>query len=210
MFKSFYQRLVAGAAFMLMPDWSAGAGVQSKTVTIEWLAAGGDKAATQIDGLNSGVLDASVPGVRAALAALSNAVPVGQTSSLKAQAQLGVDSPYDESYSSASTKMVLSFQNAALEVKNVSVPAPDEQFFSEDGVTVITPDSGATAGSAPELLDNAVSLVRNMLNVGGGSFVYIGGYRSQRSRALPRRRNAVPTIEPVADEPPGDEPGVPA
>lgn len=208
MFQSFYKQLVLGAAFMLMPDWSAGAGVQTKTATIEWLATGGDRAATQIDGLNSGVLDATLPGVRAALAAMSNAVPIAQTMSNKAQAQLGVDAPYDEAYSEASSKMILQFQNATLDTRRISIPAPDAQFFSADGVTVIAPDNAATAGSAPELLGNAVGLLLAMLNVGGGTYAYIGGYRSIRSRSLPRGRTVVQPIEPVADEPPGDEPGL--
>lgn len=209
MFSSLHKRYLDGVAFMLMPDWSAGAGVSSAQVTFDFLCAGGDRASVQLDGVSGDMLTATVGSLRAAIAALSNGVPVGQSLSSQQRAQLGVDNPLDESYSSAGMKMVLQFQNALLETKSVAIPAPDEQFFGPDGITVITPDSAATAGSAPELLDNAISAILSAINVGGGTFAYIGGYRVERSRRTVRPRVVRSSVEPAVGQNPGDEPGEP-
>lgn len=209
MFQSMYKRYVDGVAFLLMPDWSAGAGVSQASVNFEFLCAGGDRASVNIDGVNGDMLTATVAALRGAIAALTNAVPVSQSLTSAQRAPLGVDNPLDESYSSAGMKMVLQFQNALLELKSIAIPAPDEQYFGPDGVTVVTPDSGATAGSAPELLDNAITAILSAINTGGGTFAYIGGYRVERSRRTVRPRVVRASVEPAVGQNPGDEPGEP-
>lgn len=204
---SFYNRLCAGVAFMLMPDWTGTGMIQRASANIEFLGAGGDRASVNLKDMDGTLTNGNVATIRSALSRLSNAVPIGTNTTLNSAVALGTDAPLDESYSSVDTKLVLTFQNELLATRQVAVPAPDEQFFGPDGVSAITPDALAGAGSAPLLMSQAVSSIINALELDGTTWNYTGGYRSSRGRSLPRPRVVVPSIEPGAGVFPDALPG---
>lgn len=175
--------------------------VEDNIFTISFLAAGGDRASVQVDGIPvAGV--PSMGAVRTALGNMSNAAVVETTSSIKTQ--VNQSSPFvvvfDESYSDASTKAVLVFQNDALELKSIAVPAPDESLFESDGVTI---------DASNALVQAAITAITTALNAGGAdTYAYSKGYRSSRARRLPRPRTVKATSEPGVGANPPAEPGV--
>lgn len=208
MFRYMVESLIAATVILEMPDWS-GTGVNNKVnVALEFRGAGGDKSSVNLSGLNNAYGSGSVAALRTAVASLSNSVPVGTNYSQSVKVQDGIDAPLDESYSDVDTKLVLNFQDALLVIRQVAIPAPDEQFFGTDGIAAVAPDAAAAAGSAPKLLATAIAAIMTAINTGGGSFVYQGGYRVKRSRSLPRPRNVVSSVEPDGQNP-GDAPGDP-
>jgi hypothetical protein len=197
-----------------MPDFPA-VGVAPRITpnnfTISLLASGGDKTSVQFNDLENTVAGAELATLRERIGALSNAAVHQTTFSSLVQVSLARVNPLDESYSSASVKMILSFQDNNLELKNVAIPAPDESYFGSDGITIITPDVGASAGSPAKLLGDAIAQIALVLNGGAGAitagtFAFLKGYRSQQSRKLPPSRSARPSIEPLATTEPGPEP----
>lgn len=186
-----------------MPNWT-GSPISTRSVTVGFLAAGGDQASVQLADLNSAVSDGQVTALKTALAELSNAVAIATQNTLNTRVSIAAQNPYDESYSSAGMKLVLQFQDAGLNMRSIAIPAPDETLFGGDGVTAIIPDD---AGSDAQVaLDAAIDAVLAVLNTGGGSFAYVGGYRVERARSAPRARIVRPTVEPDGGEP-GDGPG---
>lgn len=188
-----------------MPNW-VGSPLLERVVTINLLGFGGDRASIRLDGLSQTVSDGQVTGLRGAIANLTNAVPISTFNSFVSQVLPASQTVFDEAYSSVATKMVLQFQDASLNVRRMGIPAPDAQFFGSDGVTVITPDAGGSAAQVALAASIAVFLA--IINTGGGTYVYAGGYKAATSR--PTRR---PRTQPLIDEPgsgdaPSDAPGL--
>lgn len=188
-----------------MPNWT-GTPVASASTTVRLLGSGGDQAAVSIEHASS-VTDGQITGLKTNIGRMSNAVPIKTTRSVINAVKITDQNPYDESYSSVSTKLVLQFQNDLLDTREVSIPAPDEQLFGTDGVTAIAPDASATAGTAAEILGTGINTILAVINAGGGTWAYLGGYRSENTRSHRKPKTVRPSIEPTGD--PGDAPGEP-
>lgn len=186
-----------------MPPAIAVPRVATRSFTIEYLCAGGDKGATALDDLAVAVSGLELANLRDSLGALSNGVVVGNTySELTSINQAAPEvAPLDESFSSASTRAVLVFQNDALELRSISVPAPDESIFGDDGVTINRTNALVAAAIADALV------VINGGAAGTGTYAYLRGYRQENSRRLPRSRTRKASIEPGAGVNPPAAPG---
>lgn len=181
-----------------MPDFPEGVTpVESGSVTFSFLASGGDKASVQIP-LNA---DGDAALVRAALGDLSNAALFAVAETERSEVPLSEVNPFDESYSSASEKLILQWQDATLATRSLAVPAPDESYFASDGVTLDTTDSTVSA---------SVGALTTYFNAGdpAGTWSFVRGYRSSRSRAQRPPRTVRASVEPGATSVPPEEPGL--
>lgn len=177
--------------------------ITTRSFDMTWLTVGGDKPHTRLNDVPAAVTDANLNTMRDALAALSNAGVAADNRTTKREIANADIEAYDEAYASARDRLILKFQNAALDIIEVSVPAPDAAYFGPDGVTAIAP------GAADEALIFAagVNSVLTVINTGGGTYSYMAGYRSPlpagfRVRALPD------IVEPEAGDVPSDAPAV--
>lgn len=185
-----------------MPNWT-GTPVSVRTVGVTFLTVGGDTASVSLTDLGS-VTDGQVTTLKNALAALSNAVTIATNNTNKVAVNPAAQTAFDEAHSTAGVKMVLTFQDADLNIRNIAIPAPDASFFGLDGVTVIAPDDGAAEGTPARLLDTAISVITAIIQTDGGTYTYAGGYRSDRARKTRRPRILPSVAEPgVGDTPPG-------
>lgn len=192
------------------PDVGTAPRRNDRVFTVSLLAAGGDQTSVQIDQIPTTVTGVELAAARDAIGNLSNAAVLKTTNSEVVEIAATRANPFDEAYASASTKLILSFQNDELELRSFAIPAPDESYFGSDGVTMITPNAGATVGTAPQTLAAAVAAIREVINgglAGSGTFVLLNGYRSERTRKLAKPRTVRVSIEPTAGEFPGPEGG---
>lgn len=181
-----------------MPDFPTGVTpIVGGSVTYSFLAAGGDKASVQIPANADGDPEA----VRTAIGNLSNAALFAMAETTRTEVPLSTVSPLDESYSSASEKLILQWQDESLNTRSLAIPAPDEQYFSSDGVTLDTGDSVVSA---------SLNALTTFFNAGdpAGTWVFVRGYRSSRSRAQRPPRSVRQSVEPGATTVPDDEPGL--
>lgn len=105
----------------------------------------------------------------------------------------------DETYSSVSTHVNLTFQDAVtLNVYTAKIPAPDASILASDRVT-LSPTNPA------------INAIQTLLNAGGGQWSYVRGYLSG-SKAKVRRPTILPAeiVEPDEDMLPPDAPALPA
>lgn len=172
------------------------------TTTLTFADYAGRTSTIGVDGVP--VTAPQIAAIQNSLADLSNAALIRRFNSVGDEIPISQANTFDEAYASISDKLVLVFQDGSLDKRTVSVPAPDAALFGADGQTAIAPDAGAAAGEPAKLLADAVAA----LEVGlGGTYAYVGGYLSTRSRAgggLTFR----PTIaEPGAGEVPDENPG---
>lgn len=169
--------------------------------TVSFLAAGGDTAQVSLR-LNPDTDNTQRVALQVALGNLSNAAVYAYQSSEGLQVAKNKVTPFDESYSSASEKMVLQFQDDNLELVSMAIPAPDESFFASDGVTVDV-NNVTVAG--------AIATIEEYLNERGedpaGSFSFVRGYRTSRSRSQRPPRTVVSSVEPAGGQTPPAEPG---
>lgn len=169
--------------------------------SVSFLAAGGDTAQISLR-LNPNTNDTQRIALQTALGNLSNAAVYAYQSSEGLQVAKNKVTPLDESYSSASEKLVLQFQDDNLELISMAVPAPDESYFGTDGATVdIT--NVTVAG--------AITTIEEYLNENGedpaGTFAFVRGYRTSRSRSTRPPRTVVKSAEPTPGQTPPAEPG---
>lgn len=162
--------------------------ITERSYDITWLTGGGDKPHTRINEVPTAVTDANLNTLRDALGALSNAGIRADNRTTKREISVGAVEAFDEMYADARTRLTLLFENDALDLKEINIPAPDASYFGGDGITAITP--GLTADSPELLLSNAIAAILTVINTGGGTYAYIAGYRSPlpagfRVRALP-------------------------
>ena len=187
--------------------------IDGNTFNVHFVAAGQDPADVGLDELGADVTAAELAVLRTRWGNLSNAAVQKTTHSITEEVSKGVINPLDESYSDAATKLILLFQNATLQSRQIAIPAPDEAYFGLDGISIITPDGGAAAGTPARLLFDAIAQTVLVLNGGAaadpqGTFVFLRGYRSNFARKLPKPRGtARVSIEPAVGVEPGDEPG---
>lgn len=180
--------------------------------SVGFLCAGGDQASVGLDGIATSVTGAELANLRTAVGNLSNGSVVGTTYSETVSVSPTTVTPLDESYSEASTKLVLVFQDANQDIVSIAIPAPDESFFGQDGVTIITPDTGAAAGTPARVLGDSIANIRSVLNGGiaaapAGTYALLRGYRSKRAGKLPKPRMVRASGEPGAGTLPPAEPG---
>lgn len=180
-------------------------GVTTYDTTISWKTVGGDNSSTHLTETPAAATDANIAALADALSDLSNAAIKKRRTTKSIEKSIALLTAFDEAYADANTKLVLQFQNAALDIKETTIPAPDASFFGGDGYTAIVPDD---AGSdAQILLDTAIAAWLTVYNTGGGTYAYLGGFRSPLPGGASVR--TLPGIaEPgVGGEPP-PEPGL--
>jgi len=165
---------------------------------LSFVAAGGDVAGSSVDLQGDGA-DVEFELWANVVANLSNAALIGTTITVKNEIPIRFASPFDESYSSASTKLVMVYGNDAFEVVSFSIPAPDETLFGSDGVTV--------QAANPQILNLNIATISFLNQIAGGNFGFLRGFRSERTRKLPRGRSVRNSIEPPVGEAPGRAPG---
>lgn len=192
------------------PDVGTAPRKTARSFTVSLLAAGGDDTSVQIADIPTTVTGLELAAARDAVGNLSNAAVIKTTNSETVEIAVSRANPFDEAYASASTKLIATFQDEDLELRSLAIPAPDESYFGSDGVTMITPNAGATVGTAPQVLAAAISDILNVINggaLGAGTFVLLNGFRSERTRKLAKPRNVRVSVEPTAGEFPGPEGG---
>lgn len=194
-----------------MPDYPAGATqVVTDNFNIHMVAVGNDPGDVSL-AIETTVTGAELETLRTRIGALTNAAVQATSRSTKEQISEALAVPLDEAHSAASQKMVLVFQNSALDSRQVAIPAPDASYFGTDGISIITPNGGAAAGSPAKLLFDAIAQIVLVLNggaVGTGDYLFLRGFRSQFARKLPKPRGAAVTpVEPSGAVEPGSEPG---
>lgn len=197
-----------------MPDFPAVVDAPRETgraYTMQLLAAGGDLATVSLDGIATSVTGAELATLREKVGAATNAAMLQTTQSEIVTVAKSRVNPLDESYSSAAVKLLLTFQADDLSVRTVAIPAPDESLFGTDGISIIVPDAAAAAGTPAKILSDLISNLRVILNggiAGAGTYQFLTGYRTERSRKLPKPRSARASIEPAAGVLPPAAPGV--
>lgn len=172
------------------------------TFTISFIDAGGEETTTSINDFDPSVTSLQLSAVQVALGNLSNAAVYAQQTTAKIGTSRANVTPFDESFSEGSTKMVLVFENDSLDIRQVTVPAPDIQFFETDRITAKISDPAVVS---------AVNAILNVLNAGSpaGTFKYVRGYRSDRMRKLPKARFTPTIAEPGGADAPSDLPALP-
>jgi hypothetical protein len=191
-----------------MPDFPPIANAPRETgraYTMQLLAAGGDLATVSLDGIATSVTGAELATLREKIGAATNAAMLQTTQSEIVSVAKSRVNPLDESYSSAATKLLLTFQADDLTVRTVAIPAPDESLFGTDGISIVPPDAAAAAGTGPKIMADLISNLRVVLNggiAGTGTYQFLTGYRTERSRKLAKPRQARPSIEPAGVLPP--------
>lgn len=196
-----------------MPDFPA-VGVAPRSTgrvyTVQLLAAGGDMASVSFDGIDTAVAGLELATLRQRIGEASNAAVMQTTQSeLVTVAKTRVN-PLDEAYASAADKLILNFQDDDLNLRSVAIPAPDEVLFGADGTTAVVPNTGAAAGTGEKILGELVVAILTVINgglTGTGTYAYLNGYRSQRSRKIPKPRTSRRPVEPGAGTLPPPAPG---
>lgn len=178
----------------------------ARSFTVSMLAAGGDDASVQIADVPIDVDGVALALARTAIGNLTNAAVVKTTVSETVEVAPTRVNPLDESYASASTKLVITFQDNDLEIRSLAIPAPDESYFGPDGVTMIAPNILAAVGSPARVLAESLEAITAAINGGTGSFQLLNGFRSERTRKLAKPKTVRPSVEPAVDTEPGPEP----
>lgn len=131
---------------------------------------------------------------------VSNAGLVSYTTSVRTAIDPTQATAYDDAESKVETKAELVFMNGQLKTRSVSIPAPDSQYFAEDGKTV------EKVGNMSALIDQ-IALVLNGGALGSGTYTYQRGYLVTRSRKASK-----PNVKPSFSEPlllpPSDADGI--
>lgn len=184
--------------------------VEKNAFNTNFIGVGGDTSSTGIEFADS-VTGAELAAWRTAIASLSNAGVYKTNTNYSVEIPKYKAGPLDEAHSSVKEKIMLVFQNADLDVKEFGVPAPDASYFVGDGITAVTPDSSAAAGTPARLMATAVAATRIILNNGAaatggdvGTYQYVRGYRARPGMRRPRFD---PTFayEPTSTTEPGPE-----
>lgn len=184
--------------------------VEANNFNVNFIGVGGDTSSTAIE-FEDTVTGAELATWRTNVASLSNAGVFKTNTNYSVEIPKYKAGPLDEAHSSVKEKLIMVFQNATLDVKEFSVPAPDSSYFVGDGITAVTPDSAAAAGTPARLLASAVASTRLILNGGAaatgediGTYEYVRGYRSRPGMKRPRFD---PTFayEPTTTTEPGPE-----
>ena len=189
-----------------MPDFQGAAPVEYNSYNVSLIAVGGDNSSVGIDFLDT-VVPAELLAFRAAVGGISNAAVFKTSTSYFLEKAKNLSVPLDEAHSSVKMKMKLVFQNNALDVKEIAIPAPDASYFVGDGRTVVSPNASAAAGTPAKLMSTYIQAIAAVLNggaAGSGTYQYVRGYRSGDGKPAPAYD---PTIaaEPLSTTEPGPE-----
>jgi len=111
---------------------------------------------------------------------------------------------FDETYADAANVLYLVFQNNEGRVITTEVPAPQEQIFAADGVTMRQlPADAADDDTFEAKVRELIAASENVINTSFSpvnSYVFQRGYRTSRKTDLPRPSGAVPNvIEPATN-----------
>lgn len=171
------------------------------TFTISYIDSGGEETTTSINDFDPSVTSVQLSAVQVALGNLSNAAVFSQQTTAKVATSRANVTPFDESFAEGSTKLVLVFENDFLDIKQVTVPAPDLSCFISDRVTVDTANTDVVA---------AINAILNVINAGtpANTFKFVRGYRSDRVRKLPKSKFTPLVLEPGAGDLPPEAPGL--
>lgn len=184
--------------------------VEKNLFNVSLIGVGGDTSSTAIEYVDT-VTGTELAAWRTSVGTLSNAGVFKTNAALSVEIPKYKAGPLDEAHSSVKEKLILVFQDAGLDTKEFSIPAPDASYFVGDGITAVTPDSSAAAGTPAKLLATAIFNTRLILNGGAaatggavGTFEYVRGYRSRPGMRRPRFD---PTFayEPTSTTEPGPE-----
>lgn len=187
-----------------MPRYPSGVTPVAKVSTFVTLVDYAGRSSTVgVDGV--AITPTEISDLQNAIADLSNAAAVKRSNSVGDEIPVNLGETHDEAYASVTDKLVLVFQDASLSKRTVSIPAPDASLFGADGQTAITPDGGAAAGEPAKLLADAIAAIIVAL---GGTYAYVGGYLSTRSRGGVGLTARPSIVEPGLTDVPGDAPGV--
>lgn len=182
-----------------MPNFPPGASPHDKAIfTASYVDARGERATVTIDH-DIAVTDVELSLMFEAMSSVTNAGLVSFQQTKITQIPVHTAIAFDEAESSASTKAELQFQNSSMQLRTVSVPAPDASFIGTDGFTILRTGDMATL----------ITELENVLNggsAGTGTFSFVRGYVVNRSRRA-QRGNVRPNIsEPGLTDEPGDAP----
>ena len=184
--------------------------VEAGGFSVTLMDANGKTSNTGLDGFDASVTLAQLQTWASAVGRSSNAAVIAEINSQSRRISKGSARPYDEAESSVASKGVLVFENAALKIKEVNIPAPDLAWFSS-GIA-IQPDYGAASNPATpaQVLGQLITATLTILNAGtpAGTFAYLKGYVQTPGRKSPVVPVIVTTEEPAAADEPGPEPGV--
>lgn len=183
--------------------------IQNTVFTVSLLASGGDGASVVLSDLDVAVTGLELAAVRTAVGNLSNAAVWNTSLSGKVTIAKTLINPLDEAYASASEKLVLVFQDADLNLRQIAIPAPDEAYFGGDGVTMITPNGSALNGTPARTLSDAITAILVALNGGGsgtGTFALLQGYRSSHTRKVRKPKIVRGSVEPAVGQLPSGDP----
>lgn len=188
----------------IVPTMPVSNRVNSSSFSMTFFGAGGDDASVQLAYNPLTVTGANLATLRDALGALSNAVIVKTTDASYVEVAKSQVNPLDESYSDVASKAILVFQDANLNLVQFAIPAPDESLFGSDGKTLNTGNGLVSAA-----ITNLLLVLNAPATVGGdaGTFAYLRGFFSRRSRQSPRPRIVRASVEPGAGVNPPDAPG---
>jgi predicted dinucleotide-binding enzyme len=173
--------------------------IEGGTLTVSLLAAGGDKTTVQVE-RNPDATTGQREDLRAAIGSMSNAAVFSHQDTVQWRVPLTAVNPFDESYSSAADKLIMQYQNADLHLMTVAIPAPDESYFASDGVTV-------SATNPTVVSFNAALLAYVNAGSPAGTWDFLRGYRTSRSRRQRPPRTVRASVEPGPGDTPPDAPG---
>lgn len=178
--------------------------------TVTLMDANGKTSSVGLDDFDDAVTLAQLQTWASAIGRSSNAAVIAEINNQSRRISKGAARPYDEAESSVASKGVLVFENAALAIKEVNVPAPDLAWFSS-GIAV-QPDFGApsTPATPAQVLGQLITATLAILNAGtpAGTYAYLKGYVQTPGRKSPVVPVIVTSAEPGATDEPGPEPGV--
>lgn len=192
-----------------MPDFYATpVPVESNSYYVNFMGVGGDTSGVGVDWLDT-VTPTELLGFRAAVGGISNGAMFKTTTSFHVEISKGRAVPLDEAHSSVKMKMKLVFEDDTLDVKEISIPAPDASYFVGDGRTVVQPNASASAGTPAKLMSNYVIAIALVLNGGAaadpaGTYRYVRGYRSGDGKPAPTYDPST-GAEPISTTEPGPE-----
>jgi hypothetical protein len=171
---------------------------------------GGRTSTVGLDKIDPSVTLGQMQAWGSAVGRSSNAAVIAENYSQQRRISKGSARPFDDSESSVASKGILVFEDAELNIKEVTVPAPDLSWFQS--LVAKTPDYGApaTPPTPEQVLGQLITATLAIINAGdpAGTFAYLKGYVQTPGRKTPAVAINVTAVEPGATSVPGDAPGV--
>lgn len=183
-----------------MPNFDSGATInQSKVASIQLIDASGDKSTAALNDIDIAATQTQIDAYFDALSEMSNAGVISNTSALTREVSIPSVIAFDEALSSVTNTANFTFQDEALNVRSLVVPAPDLSIFQGDGVNVDLTNTLVVA---------FVDAAKAVLNAGtpAGTYEIVRGTRGDRRRQRGNRRSRPQITEPGVGDLPPDAP----